>query len=158
VAPAAGSCKLFHPTGAEGPLLGNPCRFIAPRGLTQGSAGRNYLNNPTRINSDLAILKDLKTWHETSLQLRAEAFNVFNQTQFVIYDPNKGNTPSNTISCYGGTNQGYSAGAAGTASTVANPVLTPEEPNANCQASNGFLHPVEAHRPRTIQLGIKFNY
>jgi len=141
VAPSAVSClNGYKSTLTVGPLLKNPCRFVAPTGLTQGSAGRNYLNNPTRNNSDVALLKDWKTWRESNLEFRAEAFNVFNQTQFILFDPNRGNTPSNTISCYGEQAAGYSAGA------------------TSCEAGNGFLHPIAAHRPRTIQLGLKFQY
>ena len=128
-------------SGSFGPLLGNPCRFVAPRGLTQGSAGRNSLNNPGRNNWDMSLLKDFQTnWHSSHLQFRAEAFNIFNQTQFILYDPIRGNTASNTVSCYGDATTNYSAGA------------------STCSAGNGFLHPLEAHRPRTIQFGLKFDY
>jgi hypothetical protein len=147
VAPSAVSCSGFSSsTETFGPLLKNPCRFTAPRGLTQGSAGRNYLNNPTRNNSDVALLKDWKTWRESTLEFRAEGFNVFNQTQFILFDPNRGNTPSNTISCYGDETAGYTAGP--TVGTI----------TKACQNGNGFLHPIAAHRPRTIQLGLKFQY
>ena len=127
-------------TGTFGPLLGNPCRFQAPRGLTQGNTGRNYLNNPSRTNFDFAFLRNIKAIHEANLQFRAEVFNAFNHTQFVIYDPNKGNTAANTISCYGDASTGFSAGA------------------PNCEASNGFLRPIEAHRPRTMQFGLKMDF
>ena len=127
-------------TGAVGPILGNACQFVAPRGLTQGNAGRNYLNNPSRTNFDVAVLKETKLWQGSNLQFRAEAFNVFNNTQFMIYDPNKGNTSSNTISCYGDETTGYSAGA------------------STCDVGNGFLHPVSAHRPRTMQFGLKLQF
>ena len=43
-----------------GPLLGNPSEFVAPRGLTFGDAGRNFLNNPSRLNFDLSLLKHFK--------------------------------------------------------------------------------------------------
>src|ERR1700690_1267237 len=36
-----------------GPVIGNPSQFVAPRGLTFGDAGRNYLNNPRRLNFDV---------------------------------------------------------------------------------------------------------
>jgi len=74
------------------------------------------------------------------LELRAEVFNVFNHTQFEIFDPNRGNTGSNTISCYGGPNE--------TAGFVGGGV--------DCLTGNSFLHPVDAHRPRTMQFGAKF--
>jgi hypothetical protein len=127
-------------TGAIGPIIRNSCQFVAPRGLTQGNAGRNFMNNPSRINFDAALLKDMKLREAASLQFRAEAFNVFNHTQFILYDPTKGNTSSNTISCYGDVTTGYSAGA------------------ATCDSGNGFLHPVEAHRPRTVQFGLKLQF
>jgi hypothetical protein len=123
-----------------GPILGNPAAFAAPTGLTFGDAGRNSFNNPSRLNFDTALLKNIKTSKSTSLELRAEVFNVFNHTQFNIFDPNRGNTGSNTISCYGGPNQ--SAGFIGG--------------GVDCLTGNSFLHPVDAHRPRTMQFGAKF--
>jgi hypothetical protein len=124
-------------TSTFGPLLGNPNMFVAPTGLTYGTAGRNVLNNPNRINFDMSLLKSFHFGDRYSLQFRAEAFNVFNHTQFRIYDPsNVGNTGNNIVSCYGG--QYSSAGA------------------SNCLATSSFLHPVDAHRPRTMQFGVKF--
>lgn len=123
-----------------GPLLGNRCRFVAPRGLTFGNAGRNFANNPARTNFDAALARHFTTFHETHLEFRAEAFNIFNHTQYRIYDPEKGNTASNTISCYGDLSTGYTAGA------------------SSCDPGNAFLRPVDAHRPRTIQLGLKMDF
>jgi len=135
-----GFCARWTDTGTVGPILGNSCRFVAPRGLTRGNAGRNFMRNPTRTNFDMSLLKDMTVWHGGALQFRAEVFNVFNHTQFVLYDPIKGNTASNTISCYGDSTTGYSAGA------------------SSCTVGNGFLHPIEAHRPRTVQFGLKLQY
>ena len=70
-----------------GPLIGNPAQFVAPRGLTFGDAGRNFLNNPGRTNFDIAVLKHFKIREASRLEFRAEAFNVFNHTQFRVYDP-----------------------------------------------------------------------
>ncbi len=126
-----------------GPLIGNPSQFVAPRGLTFGDAGRNYLNNPSRLNFDLAVLKHFKVREAGQLEFRAEAFNVFNHTQFRIYDPdNPGSTGNNVISCYAGPS--YSAGFQGSA--------------ANCVNGASFLHPLDAHRPRTIQFGLKLAF
>lgn len=120
-----------------GPLLGNPAQFVAPQGLTYGNAGRNYLNNPSQFNFDLTFVKNFKIRESKTLQFRVETYNTFNHTQFRIYDPaNSGNTGNNVINCYGGTNN--SAG------------------DSSCVASSSFLHPVDAHRPRTIQLAVKF--
>ena len=135
-------CTLANSSvGTFGPVLGDPCMFVAPRGLTQGTAGRNSLNNPARTNFDVALLKNFPLSGERyTLQFRMETFNLFNHTQFILYDPNKGNTASNTVSCYGDANTGFSAGA------------------STCQAGNGFLHPVAAHRPRTLQFGLKLSF
>ena len=130
-----------------GPVIGNPGMFVAPQGLTYGNAGRNFLNNPSRVNFDMSIAKSFNFKKEgTSLQFRFETFNTFNHTQFRVYDPsNPGNAGNNVITCYGSPAAGatpsatdYSAGA------------------SSCQAGASFLHPVDAHRPRTIQLGVKF--
>lgn len=126
-----------------GPLLGNPCRFVAPRGLTFGNAGRNFMNNPNRINFDMAIAKRMTLPHEGSLELRMDAFNLFNTAQYRIYDPARGNTASNTITCYGfdpSTDMNYSAGA------------------PSCLANNQFLRPVDAHRPRILQFSVKVGF
>lgn len=122
-----------------GPLLLNPNAFGAPAGLTFGDAGRNSVRNPGRVNFDMALLKHFKLGESSTLELRGEAFNVFNNTQFMIYDPNRGNTASNVITCYGGPHD--SAGYVGN--------------GINCLEGSGFLHPVDAHRPRTIQFGAK---
>jgi hypothetical protein len=126
-----------------GPLLGNPSRFVAPRGLTFGTAGRNFLNNPSRLNFDMALLKHFKFSDSNEIQLRAEFFNIFNHTQFRIYDPdNPGSSGNNIVSCYAGP--AYSAGFQGS--------------GANCVNGASFLHPLDAHRPRTIQFGLKWSF
>jgi len=127
-----------------GPLLGNPGAFVAPRGLSFGTCGRNSMNNPTRLNFNVSLLKHFKVFGERDLEFRAEAFNVFNHTQFRIYDPaHPGNTGNNVIGCYGGASSGYSAaGGSGT----------------DCLTGNSFLHPVDAHDPRILQFGLKFSF
>ncbi len=126
-----------------GPLLENPSQFVAPRGLTFGNAGRNFLNNPRQVNFDLALAKHFKITESSQLEFRAEAFNIFNHTEFRIYDPdNPGSTGNNTISCYAGP--AFSAGYEGK--------------GADCVTGASFLHPVDAHRPRTIQLALKLSF
>jgi len=136
-------------TKSFGPLLGNPNMFVAPRGLTFGNAGRNFFNNPSRINFDMSILKHFKVAEDRVFEFRAEAFNVFNHTQFRIFDPNLGNTGSNVISCYGGPN--FTAGYAAPLDPA-----TGASTGTDCVTGSAFLHPVDAHRPRTVQLGLKF--
>ena len=140
---------------AVGPLLGNPARFVAPQGLTYGTAGRNSMNNPSRLNFDFSIAKSVHLTEGRSLEFRVESFNIFNTTQFRIYDPaNPGNVGNNVITCYGG-------------GVAASPNLAPysaDDPSCVGSGLTGslvpttasFLHPVDAHRPRTLQLGVKF--
>jgi hypothetical protein len=142
-----GNPKGTPPPGANnsqsfGPALGNAAAFAAPQGLTFGS-GRNSMNNPSRTNFDMSLIKNIRVWSERNLEIRVEAFNVFNHTQFRIYDPNLGNTGSNTVSCYGGASTNYSAAGGG---------------GTNCLTGSSLLHPVDAHRPRTLQLGAKFTF
>lgn len=130
---------------SEGPLLLNPAAFVAPRGLTFGNAGRNSLNNPSRWNFDTTLQKTFALpWEGTTLEFRAEAFNVFNHTQFRIYNPTLGNQANNTASCYAGSAaSGYSAAGDG---------------QTDCLTGKSFLHPIDAHRPRTMQFGLKFAF
>jgi hypothetical protein len=136
------------PTGGNnaksfGPLLLNPAAFIAPRGLTFGNAGRNDLNNPSRWNWDLALVKHNQFGEHVTAEFRAEAFNLFNFTEFRIYDPVLGTQAQNTVSCYGGDVAYYSAaGGDGT----------------DCLTGSSFLHPVDAHRPRTLQVALKLSF
>jgi hypothetical protein len=126
-----------------GPLLLNPAAFVAPRGLTFGNAGRNVLNNPSRWNWDMALLKQFAVSERFQLLFHAEAFNIFNNTQFRIYDPVLGNQAQNEISCYGG-NAAYYSAAGGD--------------GIDCLTGSSFLHPVDAHRPRTLQFALKLAF
>jgi hypothetical protein len=127
-----------------GPLLYNPGAYVAPRGLTTGNSGRNSLSNPARLNFNVSLLKHFKVFGERDLEFRVEGFNVFNHTQFRIYDPSHpGNTGNNVIGCYGTAKARYSAAGGG---------------GVDCLTGNSFLHPVDAHDPRIVQLGLKFNF
>jgi len=150
VAHPASFQRVFNPE-SFGPLLGNPNMFVAPRGLTFGDAGRNFLNNPHRTNFDLTLLKHFKAGESRLFEFRVEAFNVLNHTQFRVYNPDLGNTGSNVISCYGGPN--YSAGY----SAPLDPV-TGASTGTDCITGSAFLHPVDAHRPRTIQIALKYSF
>ena len=126
-----------------GPLLLNPAAFVAPRGLTFGNAGRNDLNNPHRTNWDVAAMKHIPIGERLSADFRVEAFNINNHTQFRIYDPTLGPQAQNEVSCYGGDAAYYSAAGGD---------------GVDCLTGSSFLHPVDAHRPRTIQAALKFNF
>jgi len=138
-----GALKPASNSQSFGPLLGNPSIFVAPRGLTFGNAGRNFLNNPSRVNFDMALLRHFKILERGDLEFRAEAFNLFNHTQSRVYDPdNPGIAGNNLVSCYAGPLN--SAGFKGS--------------GADCVTGASFLHPINAHRPRTLQFGLKLGF
>jgi len=127
-----------------GPLLDNPSAYVAPRGLTFGNCGRNSIHNPKRTNFNLSLLKHFPVFGERDLEFRVESFNIFNHTQFRIYDPSHpGNTGNNIIGCYGSASSHYSAAGGG---------------GVDCLTGNSFLHPVDAHDPRILQFGLKFAF
>jgi hypothetical protein len=122
-----------------GPLFFNPAAFVAPRGLTFGDVGRNSLANPRRTNFDMALFKHFAVTERASFEFRAEAFNVFNHTEFAWLGGGAGSaggnspfsSPTNTATCYDGTNF-----------------------SADC--GSPFLRAASAHNPRILQLGAKF--
>jgi hypothetical protein len=128
-----------------GPLLFNPSAFVAPTGLTFGDSGRNILNNPWRTNFDMALLKHFAISESKYFEFRAEAFNVFNHTEYSWLGGDAGSaadnangsgaTGSNTIGCYGANN---SAG------------------DPSCTTTTPFLRPGAVHNARILQLALKF--
>ncbi len=74
----------FSRAGAAnlGPLWYNPAAFAAPRGLTFGDAGRATLRNPRHTNFDMALFKHFAIKESYAFEFRAEAFNVFNHTEW----------------------------------------------------------------------------
>ncbi len=127
--------SLQNQPGVVGPLLFNPAAFTAPQGLTFGTTGRNFLRNPSRTNFDMGLFKRFAITEARMFEFRAEAFNVFNHTQWLPL---------------GGLN---STGNAGT-SCFAGATNTPGDPS--CLANSNFLRPGGAHNPRILQLGLKF--
>ncbi len=77
----------IHDPGAA-PIYYNPAAYAEPTGLTFGDSGRNSLVNPNRVNFDMALYKHFKPSERTAIEFRAEAFNIFNNTQFYSIDNN----------------------------------------------------------------------
>jgi hypothetical protein len=64
-----------------------------------GTAPRNLLRGPSRTNMDLALAKSTPLYGErVGIELRVEAFNIFNHTQFLNPDTNPDNTTFGQIS------------------------------------------------------------
>jgi carboxypeptidase family protein len=125
-----------------GPLLVNPGAFVAPQGLTFGDAGRNIARNPRQTNFDMAIYKRFQVRESVSFEFRAEAFNVFNHTEFGYIGGDAGSAGgnsaiasfSNSVGCYAGPNNSAN--------------------DPSCLGS-GLLRPAAAHNPRILQLALK---
>lgn len=131
------------PVAGAGPLLFNPSVFSAPTGLTFGNSTRNILTNPHRTNFDMALLKHFAITESKYFEFRAEAFNVFNHTEWGYIGGDSGsaasasvgNNGANEIGCYGA---GNNAG------------------DSSCTSGSTLLHPVSVHNARILQLALKF--
>ncbi|HXY03079.1 MAG TPA: carboxypeptidase regulatory-like domain-containing protein [Terriglobales bacterium] len=129
-----------------GPYFYNPAAFAAPVGLTFGDAGRNILVNPRRTNFDMALLKHFKITESKYFEFRAEAFNVFNHTEWAWLGGDSGSaasntpfgSPTNTAVCYSGAN-----------------LSADNSPTSTC-AGNAFLQANAVHNARILQLALKF--
>ena len=73
---------VVNVSGITGPLLYNPNAFAQPTGLTFGDLGRNALNNPQRTQFDMGLFKRFAVSESREFEFRAEAFNIFNHTQW----------------------------------------------------------------------------
>ena len=76
----------------------DPAAFTSPPPFTYGSAGRNILFGPGRVNFDMSLFKDFPIREEMKFQFRAEAFNVFNTPQFGQPNASIGNVQAGVIS------------------------------------------------------------
>ena len=57
----------------------NTAAFVRPDAFTYGNAGRNIIIGPGIFNTDLSIMKNIMFGGGKSVQLRLEAFNLFNE-------------------------------------------------------------------------------
>jgi hypothetical protein len=121
--PLTGSLQGF------GPALFNPAAYATPRGLTFGDSGRNSLSNPSRTNFDMALFKHFAIKESMAFEFRAEAYNIFNHTQWGYLAGDAGSGAYNSGNLTSGTNQ---------------------------FGQDNFLHIATAHNPRILQLGLKF--
>jgi hypothetical protein len=79
----SGNAKLDDPTADR---WFNTQAFTMPAFGTFGNAGRNILDGPGYQNINLAVLKHVALPGEGRLQLRAEAFNLFNHANYNLPD------------------------------------------------------------------------
>jgi hypothetical protein len=60
----------------------NPAAFLLPAAGTYGNAGRDILTGPPLTEVDMSLFKNTVITEKLKAQFRAEAFNVFNHTNF----------------------------------------------------------------------------
>jgi hypothetical protein len=81
-----GSGTLSNPTVQD---WFNSAAFVAPTGYSYGNSGRNILRGPGFHNIDLGLSRRVSLTERIGLEIRAEAFNLFNTPQFGF--------PNNTV-------------------------------------------------------------
>lgn len=150
---------------AAGPngLLINPDAFIIPEIGSIGLGERTYLRNPGINNTDLSLFKNFTLGGADSnrkLQLRFEAFNVFNHTQFSGI--NTGTQISVPVRDASGTITGYTTGN-GIFANYGSTVITNNLRVGSVQGSTiplgqRFGEYNGARDPRIIQLAAKFYF
>jgi hypothetical protein len=93
--PYANSSPRIDPTNGVATGATNLAAFTTsiPAFGTQGDASRNSFFGPHYYETDIALMKNIKITERFRLQLRSEAFNLFNRPQFnqpggIVSDPN----------------------------------------------------------------------
>jgi hypothetical protein len=91
--PTGGRAGQIDPASGL-PFIFNPDAFQAPATGTFGNTPRAFARAPGRNNTNLTLMKNIYFDREQNvkLQLRAEAFNVFNHTQFLATGAQMGAT------------------------------------------------------------------
>ena len=64
----------------------NTAAFVVPPRGSFGNAGRNILEGPGQQTINVSLLKETKITERTTVQFRAEAFNVLNRTNYNLPD------------------------------------------------------------------------
>jgi len=119
------------PNSSFGPFIANPDAFGAPTGLTLGNSGRNFLRNPGHWNIDMSVFKRFAIKDRAAFEFRAEAFNIFNHTEWAPL----------------GGDQGGAAGSGGLSSGSGSFTGSP---------GDGFLQTGLTYSARILQFGLKF--
>jgi hypothetical protein len=132
------NCPLGGLPGNSCLAADDPQRFILARDFRRGTAGFNQfrLNNPVN-NFDLILAKNTKLGERMNMELRFEAFNALNHTQFTTVDLNLG-SPS---TC-----------------TAAGPIVGVITGDCNRAQNVNFGKYTGARESRVIQLGARFSF
>jgi hypothetical protein len=74
----------FYPNQQTPQRWLNAAAFSTPQPFTFGNAGRNILRGPSLGTWDFSVLRNFRLRESTSLEFRAEMFNIFNRANFDI--------------------------------------------------------------------------
>ncbi len=87
------------PTANQNPkgLYFNSAAFAYPPNHVEGDAGRNQFQVPGIANWDMSLFKNTNITERLAAQLRVEAFNIFNHTQFGVPNMTWGTPTFGTI-------------------------------------------------------------
>lgn len=80
----------------------NASVFTAPPNGTRGNSGLGTIQGPGQNNTDLSLAKDFKVWESLNMNIRADAYNAFNHSQW---------TGAQTANEYSGQQFGQATGA-----------------------------------------------
>jgi len=75
----------------------NTCAFVDPAQGSFGDVGRNTVEAPGYVQWDFSTFKTFKTTERTSLEFRAEFFNILNHTNFLFAASGPQNGNNSTI-------------------------------------------------------------
>ena len=87
---AGGSIKKLNPRNPGNRYFDTSGFSAEPIGQL-GTARRRFFSGPGRNDFNMALSKSTKLYRESTLEFRAEFFNVFNHTQFEAVAPDTGN-------------------------------------------------------------------
>jgi hypothetical protein len=109
--------------------------FVLARDFRRGTAGFNQFRLPNTVNNfDLILAKNTALGERVNMELRFEAFNALNHTQFTSVDLNLGNAATCTVS--GGVTTG----------------------DCNRASNPNFGKFTGARESRVVQLGARFSF
>jgi hypothetical protein len=92
--PTNGKPLLFDPQTIQANGTANPAFFFNPPAGTFGNLALTPFRGPGYWNADMALIKRVRFKESMNLELRLEAFNVFNHTNFSVNEDNSINSTS----------------------------------------------------------------
>jgi hypothetical protein len=153
--PSTGDASMYNRLNAA--MVGAP--NLGSIGL---ESGVNYMRGPGINNFNLSVQKQFSIKERVKLQFRADAFNVFNHTQFSgynstvnfgVYNPANGSFGSATT-----TQNGVFGGIVNGQFTAVSPSNLYLKPDGSVNNINGFGTVNGARDPRIMQLVIRLQF